>query len=356
MDTDTSLPWEERTPEPPKGGRKSLASRFFERAGKFADKWEQYLSIYDVELAPFLARGTPVRLLEIGVQNGGSLELWSEILPAGSRVVGVDCDPNVGALRFENPNISVIIQDATDAEAMRPVLGETLFDLIVDDGSHVCRDVITAFNLYFEYLAPGGKFVIEDLHTSYFPQHGGGLRDPASSVEWLKRLIDVLNFDHIQPNEKLSDLERLCMRRLNAQIGRVSFYDSVAVIEKLPVEKARPYRRVCSGTATDVVFPLFFGSPGALDSILFAHPTARHVEAALVRELMERQSTIDRLQAELAAAALEHQVAQEAAAAREAALAAKIESLGASAEPSPNWPDGDDVADLCDHVIAVAAG
>jgi hypothetical protein len=71
---------------------------------------------------------------------------------------------------------------------------------------------------------------------------------------------------------------------------------------------------------------------------------------------MERQLTIDRLQAELAATALEHQVAQEAAAAREAALAAKIESLGASAESSHNLPDGDDVADLSDHVIAVAAG
>jgi hypothetical protein len=36
-----------------------------------SDKWEHYPSIYESVLSGFIARGQPIRLLEIGVQNGG---------------------------------------------------------------------------------------------------------------------------------------------------------------------------------------------------------------------------------------------------------------------------------------------
>jgi hypothetical protein len=64
--------------------KKQLNDLFFEHDAKRVDKWEQYLGTYQSELAPFVERGTPVRLLEIGVQNGGSLELWANYLPTGS--------------------------------------------------------------------------------------------------------------------------------------------------------------------------------------------------------------------------------------------------------------------------------
>ena len=55
-----------------------LVDLFFEHRGKTIDKWEHYLSIYAREFAPFFALRRPIRLLEIGVQNGGSLELWAK--------------------------------------------------------------------------------------------------------------------------------------------------------------------------------------------------------------------------------------------------------------------------------------
>ena len=337
--------------------RKTFGNRFFQRAGKLADKWEQYLSVYDSELAPYLARGTPVRLLEIGVQNGGSLELWSEFLPPGSEVVGIDCDNKVGSLTFNNPDISIFVQDATNADAMRPLLGDSLFDIILDDGSHICSEVIATFRLYFDYLTPGGKFLIEDLHTSYYPSHGGGYRDPVASIEWLKTLVDVLNLDHVQPHEHIPEQERLSMQRLNAQIGRVSFYDSIAVIEKLPVEKTRPYRRVFGGVAADVL-PLedwlFKVSPVSLEPILFAHPTARRVETVLVKELARRQATIDQLRAALDMREREREAAGAAAAAREAALAAEIETLHRSLAGPTHEQTVDDVTELCARVLAGA--
>ena len=195
---------------------KDFASLLLEKSDKLADKWEQYLSIYEVELAPYVRDGTPITLLEIGVQNGGSLELWSDYLPPGSQIVGIDIDSRVGELKFGNPNISVIVHDVTDTEGLRTILGNSTFDIIIDDGSHISSDVIRTFEYYFDYLAPGGKFIIEDLHASYYRSHGGGFREPGSSIEWLKSVVDALNADHIEPGADMPDQERFLLKRLNA--------------------------------------------------------------------------------------------------------------------------------------------
>ena len=104
-------------------------------SGKATDKWEQYLIAYESELAVFRARNVPVRLLEIGVQNGGSLELWYKYLPVGSTCCGLDIDERVAALRYSTENISVHVCDATDSASLERVIGTQTFDIIIDDGS-----------------------------------------------------------------------------------------------------------------------------------------------------------------------------------------------------------------------------
>src|SRR5947209_9549052 len=47
--------------------------------GKVSDKWESYFSTYEALFQPL--RTKPISLLEIGVQNGGSLEIWARYLP-----------------------------------------------------------------------------------------------------------------------------------------------------------------------------------------------------------------------------------------------------------------------------------
>src|SRR5947207_11626406 len=53
-----------------------LGRLFFAHRGRIMQKWVHYLGLYDAYLAPF--RGRPVRILEIGVNRGGSLQLWRE--------------------------------------------------------------------------------------------------------------------------------------------------------------------------------------------------------------------------------------------------------------------------------------
>ena len=71
-----------------------LQDLFLAHTGYISDKWEQYLGIYESELTPIINRGTPISLLEIGVQNGGSLRIWEKYLPSGSEILVVDVDPD----------------------------------------------------------------------------------------------------------------------------------------------------------------------------------------------------------------------------------------------------------------------
>ena len=55
---------------------KTLKQIYVEHTGKVSDKWSIYLSEYDRILSEY--RHKPLCMLEIGIQNGGSLEIWSK--------------------------------------------------------------------------------------------------------------------------------------------------------------------------------------------------------------------------------------------------------------------------------------
>ncbi len=258
----------------------ALADLFFAHRGKVIDKWEQYLGIYEQEFSSLAGANKPLRLLEIGVQNGGSLELWADYLPANSTIIGVDIDPRIGDLKFDKPGITALVADATDPAAIDRALGDARFDIIIDDGSHLCSDVCATFELLFPRLEPGGRFIIEDLHCSYYPSHGGALRGPGSSIEFLKRLVDALNADHLPdgaaPVEEVDGL-----RAYNKSLARISFFDSVAVVEKLPREKERHYRRILSGETGDVQpFHNWIGAAPLqhLELLMFSERAAKEFE------------------------------------------------------------------------------
>ena len=271
-----------------------LRDLFFQHDAKLIDKWEQYLSIYEVELGAFVERGLPVRLLEVGVQNGGSLELWAKYLPLGSSVLGIDIDARVGLLSFTHAAITVAVADATNATQMERLLGEQTFDIIIDDGSHLAADVISAFRILYPRLAPSGRYVVEDLHTSYWPTYGGGYRAEGASIEWFKHLTDVINSDHIPIGTWLTQPEQETIAHFKASVARVSFFDSAVAVEKLPTMKTQPYRRIMSGQNADIVTnELFLAAvpSNSLSPMLFGHTAACQLDHNLIASLEEARVT-----------------------------------------------------------------
>jgi hypothetical protein len=127
----------------------------------------------------------------------------------------------------------VRIGSQTDPVFLKSVLDEMGgIDIVIDDGSHKSSDVINTLNLLFPHLNEGGHYIIEDLHTSYWPNFGGGLKRPSSSVQVLKSIVDMLNQPYF--GESAND-KRLTLNP--GAIGSIQFFDSVAVIKKIKTKK-----------------------------------------------------------------------------------------------------------------------
>lgn len=165
------------------------------KLGKVSDKWKSYLDYYHGLLEPM--RGNPLTVLEIGVQNGGSLETWSEFFPQARAIIGCDIDPNCGHLRFADPRIHVVVGDAGTAATRDHIAAlQPQFDLVIDDGSHKSHDILAAFALYFPLLKAGGLYCIEDTCTLYWQEYGGGLTAQHNASFFFKALADVVNREH----------------------------------------------------------------------------------------------------------------------------------------------------------------
>jgi hypothetical protein len=100
-------------------------------------------------------------------------------------------------LQFSDSRIKIFVEDASDPKAGTQVFNTTSnLGVVIDDGSHVSKDIIRSFLIFFPQLNPGGIYVIEDLHASYWSDWQGGISHPESSIQFLKLLADVVNFDH----------------------------------------------------------------------------------------------------------------------------------------------------------------
>jgi hypothetical protein len=173
----------------------SLKSLYETHTGKVSDKWSTYLGIYSDFFSP--VRNNDVGILEIGIQNGGSLEIWDKFFPNAKFIIGVDIDEKCKLLTFESPKISVIVGDAnSDAVVNALAARKNEFDIIIDDGSHTSGDIVKTFCKYFPMLKHNGIFIAEDLHCSYWERFNGGLYYPFSSIGFFKSLVDIINHEH----------------------------------------------------------------------------------------------------------------------------------------------------------------
>lgn len=186
-------------------------------------KMEHYLELYDQLLEGW--EGRDVSFLEIGVYKGGSLPMWQGFLGPGSKLVFLDIDPACRELAL--PGTMVEIGDQADPGFLKR-MGATYgpFDLIVDDGGHKMHQQITSFRHLWPQLSDRGLYIVEDVHTSYWPGFGGGFREPASFIEFAKDRIDRMHSWYTEDDAGFP------LNPMAKEIGGIRFYDSLVVIEK----------------------------------------------------------------------------------------------------------------------------
>lgn len=205
----------------------AVARAFFGQRGRTVHKWLHYLDIYERHFSAY--RGKPVRMLEIGVCKGGSLQMWRDYFGPDAVIFGIDLDPTC-ATRADPPN-QVRIGSQADPEFLQTVVAEMgAPDIVLDDGSHKSKHQIASFETLFPLLREGGTYVVEDVHTSYWPGIlAGGLRRKGTFIEFVKSLID----------DQHAWYHGSTPTRHMRFIGGIHVYDSLVVIDKV-AEKPKP--------------------------------------------------------------------------------------------------------------------
>jgi len=197
------------------------ADIFFQNTGPGIFKWLHYLPIYDRLFQKYA--GLPVKFLEIGVLSGGSMHMWRTYFGPLATIFGIDIDPD--CLRYGGLAGEVRIGSQDDPEFLRAIVKEMGgVDIVLDDGSHVASHQRASFDVLFPLLSDGGLYVIEDLHTSYWPDYEGGLKRDGTALEFLKDKVDLMHEHYF--TKGANNPGRI------APIASIQFFDSIAAVEK----------------------------------------------------------------------------------------------------------------------------
>ena len=200
---------------------------FLNRMGKKnIHKWFHYLEIYDKYMSKF--RGEEITLLEIGVENGGSLEMWKEYFGPKVKIYGVDINPN--CKMYEEEQIEIFIGSQEDEKFLESLKTKIpKLDIIIDDGGHTMRQQIVTYEQMISHMTDESIYICEDLHTSYWPKfYGGGLKKEGTFIEYSKNIVDYINAWHSKEQE---------IRYETQNVFGVHYYDSMLVLEKRKIKE-----------------------------------------------------------------------------------------------------------------------
>jgi len=200
-------------------------------------KWWHYFEVYDQLFSGL--RDTPIRFLEVGVYQGGSLACWREYFHPDSVIVGVDIDPDCAKFEDASSNVHVRIGDQSDTQFLSDLFQEFgPFDAILDDGSHICSDMIKTFEYAFlNGLADQGVYIAEDTHSNFWR----GYRDQKYSfVDLCKDLVDFSHAHYLENEDKIGRftltssqrVKSISVPRIGEEIQEIRFLDSMIMIRR----------------------------------------------------------------------------------------------------------------------------
>lgn len=155
--------------------------------------------------------------------------MWRKYFGEECEIIGVDINPLCH--RFENEKTRVFIGSQDDREFLRELKAEIpKVDVLIDDGGHMMDQMRITFEELYDWVKEDGVYLVEDLHTCYWPAYEGGYKRKNSFVEYCKSLVDQLNAWHSQSRE-------LTVSGFSRNTHSIHFYDSIVVFEKRKINK-----------------------------------------------------------------------------------------------------------------------
>ena len=191
-----------------------------------ASSGHDYLSFYETFFRPI--RHSVKRILEIGVWQGQSLRVWNEYFP-NAEVVGVDINPL--AKELEDGRIKIEILDQGNIQNLTELgMKYGVFDIIVEDGSHLWEHQITTLRSLFPFLSKNGHYIVEDLQTNYgsmVANYKG--RSSITCVDYLKSWLDLRVADELL---EIDNVEDPFLRTYGRSVAFMAFCRHGCLIQK----------------------------------------------------------------------------------------------------------------------------
>ncbi len=186
-----------------------------------------YIKIYESYFKKI--RDENLKILEIGIADGKSLLTWSDYFK-NSIIVGIDIHKiNIEEKKLDRNNIVVHQGSQSDKSFIEKLISKyNEFDIIIDDGSHLSKDVKKSFDLLFPSLKDDGLYIVEDMQTSYNHFFGGNpfdLKYSNSHMNFFKNLTDRLNYQEIANPFYIKN-------KYDGKITNISFYHNIVFLKK----------------------------------------------------------------------------------------------------------------------------
>ena len=219
-------------------------------ANNYTDIYQAYLSPIRHKVQHFceIGLGVPGPNWQSAIAHGenegggGSIRMWSKFFP-NAQIHGLDINP---ATHLDGGRVKTYIVDQSSAEsldAFKKQTADVLFDVIIDDGSHIAEHQQITISRLWDRLRPGGLYFIEDLndlrpgekrHTKHAPKKAEptldhferfrktGKIEGAHNFSDLTFLdsIDYLAFHSFPVTQRIDDLGRETLRILAGRGGK----------------------------------------------------------------------------------------------------------------------------------------
>ncbi len=122
-----------------------------------------YSPVYSALFTPL--RHSEIKLLEIGILEGASLDSWHEFFTKAT-IHGAEVKPAPSLDRFEDmPRVKIHKGCATDPA----LIPENDFQIIIDDACHSLAAQVCLLSALWSKLKPGGYYILEDLFVGNLP-------------------------------------------------------------------------------------------------------------------------------------------------------------------------------------------
>ena len=206
--------------------------KIFLESKNYSTKWEKYFEVYENLLNKY--KNKDITFVEIGIFNGGSLNIWKKFFGKGSKIIGIDINEKCKQFEDKKNNIEIFIGNQSDEKFWDKFFEKVgKVDVILDDGGHTNLDQIITLTKTIPYINNEGLLIVEDTHTSYLKNYNSNLN--YSFINFSKNLVDNLN-----SNIELNLLTKPTYD-LKKYIYSIEYFESIAVFK---IDREKTFKNI----------------------------------------------------------------------------------------------------------------